>query len=102
MEKGAPSFARATGRTAGRDQTLLEDLRLSRRSCLSAHHHLRASGQKSLLLARHGRAPSAPTPLPKIKLTGSRAAGQVLDPIKAAPEAALQKLRRCGYFSLAA
>jgi hypothetical protein len=29
-------------------------------------------------------------------------AGQVLDPIKAAPEAALQKLRRCGYFSLAA
>jgi DNA repair protein RadC len=29
-------------------------------------------------------------------------AGQVLDPIKAAPEAALQKLGRCGYFSLAA
>jgi hypothetical protein len=29
-------------------------------------------------------------------------AGQVLDPIKAAPEAALQKLRRYGYFSLEA
>jgi hypothetical protein len=29
-------------------------------------------------------------------------AGQVLDPIKAGPEAALQKLRRCRYFRLAA
>jgi hypothetical protein len=29
-------------------------------------------------------------------------AGQVLDLIMAAPEAALQKLRRCGYFRLAA
>jgi hypothetical protein len=31
-----------------------------------------------------------------------RSPGQDLDPIKAALEAALQKLRRCGYFSLAA
>jgi hypothetical protein len=29
-------------------------------------------------------------------------AGQVLDLIKAAPQAALQKLRSCGYFRLAA
>jgi len=28
--------------------------------------------------------------------------GQALDPIKVVPEAALQKLRRCGYFRLAA
>ncbi len=67
-----PSFARPAGRTAGRDQTLLEDLRLSCRSCLSAHPDSRASSQKSLLLARHGRAPAPSTPLPKIKLTASR------------------------------
>lgn len=32
----------------------------------------------------------------------SSAAGQVLDLIKAAPQAALQKLRRCRYFRLTA
>jgi hypothetical protein len=72
MEKGPPRFRRTATLTAGRDQTLLEDLRMSWRSGLSAHPHSRASGQKNLLLARHGRAPSPSTRLPKIKLTASR------------------------------
>jgi hypothetical protein len=58
LEKGPPSFTRAATRTAGRYQTVLGDLRLSWRSCLFTHHHWRASGQKSLLLAPHGRAPA--------------------------------------------
>ena len=73
MEKGPPSFMQPANRTTRRHQTLLEDLRLSLRFSLSADHYPRASDQKSLLLARHGRAPSPSTPLPKIKLTGSPA-----------------------------
>jgi hypothetical protein len=54
VEKSTPSVAGVATRTAGRDQTLLEDLRLSRRSCLSAHHHSRAQSAKGLLLACDG------------------------------------------------
>jgi len=73
MEKSPPKQLKSLAtRTAGRDQTILGDLRLSWRSSLSTHHHSRASGQKSLLLACHGRAPSPSTPLLQIKVTGSR------------------------------
>jgi hypothetical protein len=66
-----PLVKSLTTRTGDRHQTLLEDVRLSRRSGLSAHHHSRASGQESLLLARHGRAPAAAPPLLRIKVAGS-------------------------------
>jgi hypothetical protein len=46
VEKIPPKFKSLTTRTVGRYQTVLGDLRLSWRSCLSAHHHSRASSQK--------------------------------------------------------
>jgi hypothetical protein len=54
-------------------RSLLGDLRLSWRSSLSAYHDSQSQSKESLLLARHGRAPAAAAPLPKIKLTGSQA-----------------------------
>jgi hypothetical protein len=63
-----PPHPRETGVRNRSPEEALEKVQHS-----STSDHSRALVQKSLLLARHGRASPLSAPLPKIKLTGSRA-----------------------------